>query len=275
MANTERTGLFRRTDRSRSVDHDDEEAYALLSVRNRADLDEDQPSSGHSQPFLSSPARKPPREQFVEAELGPTDTLQSVALKYSVPIAELKRVNNLHKDNEVFGLRRLKIPVKPMSLLTEMLPEGPLVSSLSRLPSASTVRETMTDGWLMEHFSTPPSASQPPGANSEDSDIDLLTSNANVGSTQMNKAKKFLQNKDKELAEIRDKTQVLAARLEADHHFSEGRRSHSPHSATPYLNRKSIVILSVFVAALVLVAVALILAFGSQRLQTIASHMST
>ena len=38
-------------------------------------------------------------DQCVEAEVQPGDTLQSLSLKYNVPLAELKRVNKLLKGN--------------------------------------------------------------------------------------------------------------------------------------------------------------------------------
>jgi LysM repeat protein len=57
-----------------------------------------------------------------QINIQPGETLTSASLKYNVPASELKRVNNLLTDNEFFALKRIKVPVKPSSLLTEMLP---------------------------------------------------------------------------------------------------------------------------------------------------------
>lgn len=35
-------------------------------------------------------------------------------------ISELKRINNIHKENEIFARRILKVPVQPFSIFTEM-----------------------------------------------------------------------------------------------------------------------------------------------------------
>nr|KAG5706571.1 hypothetical protein BaRGS_028742 [Batillaria attramentaria] len=47
-------------------------------------------------------------ETYFEKEIGDGDTLQSIALKYSCPVSELKRINNLIKDQDFFALRVLK-----------------------------------------------------------------------------------------------------------------------------------------------------------------------
>lgn len=36
-------------------------------------------------------------------------------------ISELKRINNIHKDNEIFAHRSIKVPMQPYSILTETL----------------------------------------------------------------------------------------------------------------------------------------------------------
>lgn len=40
---------------------------------------------------------------------------------FFLQVSELKRINNIHKDNEIFAHRTIKVPVKPFSLLTESL----------------------------------------------------------------------------------------------------------------------------------------------------------
>ena len=42
-----------------------------------------------------------------------------------ITLAELKRVNKILRDTEFFALKKIKIPVQPTSLLTEILPGDP------------------------------------------------------------------------------------------------------------------------------------------------------
>ena len=62
-------------------------------------------------------------DQCVEADIQQDDTLAKVALRYNVPISELKRVNNLLNEAEFHVLTTIKVPTKAASLLTELLPE--------------------------------------------------------------------------------------------------------------------------------------------------------
>ena len=64
----------------------------------------------------------PPLDQCVEAEVQPGDTLTKISLKYNIPVAELKRVNNILSEQQFYALKRIKIPVRAASLLTELLP---------------------------------------------------------------------------------------------------------------------------------------------------------
>ena len=49
-------------------------------------------------------------DPVVELEIQSGETLQSLSLKYNVPISELKRVNNILKEPEFFAMKRIKIP---------------------------------------------------------------------------------------------------------------------------------------------------------------------
>ena len=115
---------FRRKGYSRSTAEDgEEESHSLLGQENIS------MSRIHSSPDMAtvhpkkredaSPARAKP-DQTIECEVQPSDTLRTLSLKYNIPVAELKRVNNIFSDAEFFARKRVKIPVKPNSLL---LPE--------------------------------------------------------------------------------------------------------------------------------------------------------
>ncbi|VVD03490.1 lysM and putative peptidoglycan-binding domain-containing protein 3-like [Leptidea sinapis] len=63
-----------------------------------------------------------PQDHFIEAQVQVGDTLQAIALRFHCSISELKRINHIHKDNEIFARRTIKIPVTPYSVLTELIP---------------------------------------------------------------------------------------------------------------------------------------------------------
>ncbi|XP_066139241.1 lysM and putative peptidoglycan-binding domain-containing protein 3 [Euwallacea fornicatus] len=60
---------------------------------------------------------KSPRHEIptVEKEIEDGDTLQSLAIHYHCTIEELKRLNNIHKENEIFARRKIKVPHRPFS----------------------------------------------------------------------------------------------------------------------------------------------------------------
>ncbi|XP_047996942.1 lysM and putative peptidoglycan-binding domain-containing protein 3 isoform X2 [Leguminivora glycinivorella] len=61
------------------------------------------------------------QDHFIEAQVQDGDTLQAIALRFHCSIAELKRINHIHKDNEIFARRTVKVPVTPYSVLTEIM----------------------------------------------------------------------------------------------------------------------------------------------------------
>jgi len=168
---------------------------------------------------------------LIEMEVQPGATLASIALKYNIPVAELKRVNNLLADNELFALKRLKIPVRPNSVLTEILIPGLGEDGGGGGAGAPQAAEKNTNGWLLQHFSTPPESSQVSSpVMSDTSDMSLgaalrdvgaddvgaiavppptLVHGNNSGSKQARKARRFLRAMDKDLAVIRQKNERL------------------------------------------------------------------
>ncbi|XP_008556573.2 lysM and putative peptidoglycan-binding domain-containing protein 4 [Microplitis demolitor] len=61
----------------------------------------------------------PKKIEVIIVNLKPEDTLQALSLRYHCTISELKRINNIHKENEIYARRVIKIPVQPFSILTE------------------------------------------------------------------------------------------------------------------------------------------------------------
>ncbi|XP_034835321.1 lysM and putative peptidoglycan-binding domain-containing protein 3 isoform X2 [Maniola hyperantus] len=76
-----------------------------------------------------------PQDHFIEAQVQEGDTLQAIALRFHCSISELKRINHIHKDNEIFARRTIKVPVTPYSVLTEIIPTA---KPAEPVPSTST-----------------------------------------------------------------------------------------------------------------------------------------
>jgi len=145
-------------------------------------------------------------DQCVEAEVQPGDTLQSLSLKYNVPLAELKRVNKLLKESEFYALKRIKIPVKTASLLTEIL------------PAVSGDRPNESGWYIQSHHShlgvtsgSSVQSSTPVSESETDLDsvavshqlVDLGTAEPPQKSREAKKANKFLKSIDKDISRIK------------------------------------------------------------------------
>lgn len=57
--------------------------------------------------------------QLLEREVLDGDNLNKLALQYGCKVADIKRVNNLMQEQDLFGLKSIKIPVQKHSFLTE------------------------------------------------------------------------------------------------------------------------------------------------------------
>jgi LysM repeat protein len=56
---------------------------------------------------------------YIDFALNGQDSLHSLSMKFSVNVSELKRINCLTNDRDIFALKTLKIPIKPFSLLSQ------------------------------------------------------------------------------------------------------------------------------------------------------------
>lgn len=92
----------------------------------------------------------------------PGDTLQNLSVKYSCPVASIKRLNNIWSDQDFFGLSKLRLPVGKLRLLENAIQEespsfdrqqNQLVSSLDETipPSCNSTK----DGHLTTSSSQP------------------------------------------------------------------------------------------------------------------------
>merc|ERR1712156_1274241 len=161
--------------------------------------------------------KAPPLDQCVEAEVQPGDTLTKISLKYNIPVAELKRVNNIISENQFYALKRIKIPVRAASLLTELLPSVHQSKGEAKLENGWYVREVPSPvqsgtGASSTVPSSPPSETEfelvqlrGNGSHLES----LPTTQEAVGtSKQMKRAKRFLKNVDKDLARIKERLDI-------------------------------------------------------------------
>ncbi|NXG12921.1 LYSM4 protein, partial [Grallaria varia] len=56
---------------------------------------------------------------LLEREVTEGDNLNKLALQYGCKVADIKRVNNFMREQDLYALKSIKIPVKPHGLLTE------------------------------------------------------------------------------------------------------------------------------------------------------------
>ncbi|XP_039933675.1 lysM and putative peptidoglycan-binding domain-containing protein 4 [Hirundo rustica] len=56
---------------------------------------------------------------LLEKELTEEDSLNKLALQYGCKVADIKRVNNFIREQDLYALKSIKIPVRPHGLLTE------------------------------------------------------------------------------------------------------------------------------------------------------------
>lgn len=72
---------------------------------------------------------------------GAENSLHSLSMKFGVSISDLKRINNLQNDREIFALKAVRIPIKPNSLLSEQYADQLKYTDqvISRLSSATNV----------------------------------------------------------------------------------------------------------------------------------------
>jgi len=150
------------------------------------------------------------RDQTMEYKIQSGDTLLSLSFKYNVQVAELKRVNKIFRDTEFFALKKLKIPVEPTSLLTEMLPGD--------VPLEQGVFEN-NNGWKVENKEVTPnkslisnislSSEQPSSPGSEADNEGPISPYFKEDNKQKKRVKKMLKDVDKDLDGIRLKQAEL------------------------------------------------------------------
>jgi len=143
----------------------------------------------------------------MDYDIQPSDTLFSLAFKYNVQVAVLKRVNNILSEPEFFALKKIKIPVRPTSLLTEILAGDP--------PDLGVFDNN--NGWKVENKESPnksldsisvSSEQSSPGGSEADTE-GPLSPYMKEGNKHKKRVKKMLKGVDKNLDMIRIKQAEL------------------------------------------------------------------
>ncbi|XP_031629637.1 uncharacterized protein LOC116344912 [Contarinia nasturtii] len=68
---------------------------------------------------LQNQQRKLRRENVLEAQIQPGDTLQAIALRYNCTISDLKRLNKIEKEIEIHARKTIKVPVNAHTILLQ------------------------------------------------------------------------------------------------------------------------------------------------------------
>lgn len=157
--------------------------------------------------------RKEPSSLFIERKIAEGDTLQSLSLLYSCPVSELKRVNNLIRDQEFYALTVVKIPVKKHSFLLE---KNDKVENVSKIGGSKehTERTKVSNGAAyisddeVYHEGTD---SESVHDMSDPETQKLLIRKISIGHTsqsQSREARQFLESMDKDLSKLRSSTRT-------------------------------------------------------------------
>lgn len=84
---------------------------------------------------------------IVEKPILPQETLQAFAIRYRVPVSQLKRLNNLQNDQDFYALKYCRVPVRRFGILHESPSSSTIVdlneqSSINpSIPSTQTIQQ--------------------------------------------------------------------------------------------------------------------------------------
>jgi hypothetical protein len=94
--------------------------HADYSISNQANMSSRLKSKERVNPYSDNPIEVPSQFIYIEYPLDPAvDSLHTLSMRFGVSITDLKRINSLQNDRDVYALKTVKIPVKPNSIHTE------------------------------------------------------------------------------------------------------------------------------------------------------------
>ncbi|XP_060068899.1 lysM and putative peptidoglycan-binding domain-containing protein 3-like [Ylistrum balloti] len=156
-------------------------------------------------PRVVDPKEKEPI--YFEREITEGDSLRSLALQYGCPVSELKRINNFIQDQDFYGYKVVKVPMKRHSFLTEHIEkekeEQARQQSSTALSNGMTVVDETCESShdLMENTDNDSICDM---SDPETQNLIIRTlSISDALNSQSRDAQKFLDNMDKDLSKIR------------------------------------------------------------------------
>ncbi|CAF0816610.1 unnamed protein product [Rotaria sordida] len=75
---------------------------------------------------------------IVEKPIRPQETIQAFAIRYRVPVSQLKRLNNLQNDQDFYALTYCRVPVRRFGLLHESSSSSSIVVNLNDQSTTNT-----------------------------------------------------------------------------------------------------------------------------------------
>ncbi|KAM9853928.1 lysM and putative peptidoglycan-binding domain-containing protein 4 [Aulostomus maculatus] len=118
--------MFKKRTNESPVSSDNEE-LSVMEIRPRVVQDQDYPRSVH----------------LLEREVLDGDSLNKLALQYGCKVADIKRINSLMQEQDLFALKSVKIPLQKHSFLTETYSD--LSDPEEKLPHSSSTAVTSPD----------------------------------------------------------------------------------------------------------------------------------
>jgi hypothetical protein len=134
---------------------------------------------------------------YINYQICESDSLQSIALRYGCSVSKIKQINHLMTDQEFYGLRVVKLPVKKFGILSDVLVHQ--VNNSSQLDS-----DHNSSNLIDIDFNE--SDLQKPRTNSLTVNIGI---SQHLNRTNSEDAFKFLNHMDEDLKKIRESTKTV------------------------------------------------------------------
>ena len=229
-----------------------------------------------------------PQFVYIEIALQKEDTLQSLCMKFGVSVADLKRVNSLLNERDIFALKTIKIPIKPNSVLAfeyqnqlkfsdglvtrlnnggRWEPNGgeELIRSEDDEDSESVKSETRPAESILDLNGSFKIESEFTKQLDEFSDTQrLLLSDVNStnknSKKQVKEAKKFFKKMDNNFETLKNQNIEILSKVQADNDqlipvsnvsYSVETKAKSMFSANSHLNTRDMLIVACFVVVLI------------------------
>ncbi|KAL8197498.1 UNVERIFIED_CONTAM: hypothetical protein K2H54_027059 [Gekko kuhli] len=90
---------------------------------------------GREQPRSNAGRNKAGEVVLLEREVAEDDSLNKLALQYGCQVADIKRINNFIREQDLYALKSIKIPVKVNGILTETIEMSLAPQSSGLLPT--------------------------------------------------------------------------------------------------------------------------------------------